>query len=418
MRRAIPTIHHILFFVVFFLSSTQLGKHFFLSFSYLSGVRVDYLAPTIYLIDLVILSLAILNLHSIKKVLDSQHTLYILALLALTAPFALVIPIAFVAYLRIVEMIVLFFLVKDYLSRTKGYGILILFTSLTLAALVQLGVAGMQFIEKHSLNGAFYYLGERYMTLSTPGIAKASLNGVEFLRPYGTFSHPNSLGGFYLLLSFFALTFPVNNKAQSLIQPLRFILFTLSTLLVFFSFSKTAILTYCFLMVVWLVKTQFYKRCTLCFTARMTVLFFISLLFIQAQGDLFSIAKRIELSRNALEIIKQYPITGVGLGNYVIAQAQFQTQHLNFINQPVHNAYLLLLSEVGLLVGGILLFELAQLFKKNGVLNVFLFCFLSVGITALFDHYWLTLIQNLTILMIVFGAIQNIIEQEEANEAR
>lgn len=408
MRKVIHGINLVLFSLLFFLTSTQLGKHFFLSFSYLSGVRVDYLAPTLYLIDLVVLSLILCNIQSVKHMVRSRRTLYILALLALTLPFALVRPVALISYLRIVEMFIIFFLVKDFIYREKDRGVFILLTSLSLATGAQLVLSSIQFIEKHSLNGLLYFLGERYFTLSTPGIAKASLSGVELLRPYGTFSHPNSMGGFYLLVSLFAISLPVNEKRGLAMHIIRYLLFTLSSILVFFSFSKTAIITYVLLMALMLFKTGFYKRCPLCFSARLLVLFFVSLLFIQAQGDIFTLSKRIELSKNALEIIKQYPVTGVGLGNYVVAQAQFSTQHLNLINQPVHNAYLLLLCEVGLLVGGILFYELTQIFKRNRDQNVFLFCILSVGITALFDHYWLTLIQNLIILAVVFGSIQGI----------
>ena len=54
-------INKILFFLFLLFLPTQLGKHFFLDFSYLSGVRVDYLAPTIYLTDTIIFLCAIAN---------------------------------------------------------------------------------------------------------------------------------------------------------------------------------------------------------------------------------------------------------------------------------------------------------------------------------------------------------------------
>src|SRR3972149_3010131 len=54
------SINKILFFFLILLLPTQLGKHFFIPLSYLSGVRVDYLAPTVYLTDLIVVPLAIL----------------------------------------------------------------------------------------------------------------------------------------------------------------------------------------------------------------------------------------------------------------------------------------------------------------------------------------------------------------------
>ncbi|MCX6730896.1 MAG: hypothetical protein NTZ55_03540 [Candidatus Roizmanbacteria bacterium] len=47
-----------IFFFSFFIVS-QLGKHFFFPFSYLSGIRIDYLAPTIYFTDILSIPLII-----------------------------------------------------------------------------------------------------------------------------------------------------------------------------------------------------------------------------------------------------------------------------------------------------------------------------------------------------------------------
>ena len=54
-------------FLFLFLLPTQLGKHFFLPFSYILGVRVDYLAPTVYLTDIIILLLVVINYRAVLK---------------------------------------------------------------------------------------------------------------------------------------------------------------------------------------------------------------------------------------------------------------------------------------------------------------------------------------------------------------
>ena len=38
---------------------TQLGKHFWPGWSLISGIRVDYLAPTIYLVDIIVIMMII-----------------------------------------------------------------------------------------------------------------------------------------------------------------------------------------------------------------------------------------------------------------------------------------------------------------------------------------------------------------------
>jgi hypothetical protein len=48
----------IFYFLILFLP-TQLGRHFFTSFSFVSGIRVDYLSPTIYFTDILVLLLFI-----------------------------------------------------------------------------------------------------------------------------------------------------------------------------------------------------------------------------------------------------------------------------------------------------------------------------------------------------------------------
>jgi len=61
------------FYLLILFLPTQLGRHFFFDFSFVSGIRIDYLAPTIYLTDILVLLLFIawvLNLlgrHSGKR---------------------------------------------------------------------------------------------------------------------------------------------------------------------------------------------------------------------------------------------------------------------------------------------------------------------------------------------------------------
>jgi len=65
-------LNRFFFFVFLFLLPTQLGKHWFFSFSYLSGVRSDYLAPTLYLTDVVIIFLAVINYKTIFNFLKQK----------------------------------------------------------------------------------------------------------------------------------------------------------------------------------------------------------------------------------------------------------------------------------------------------------------------------------------------------------
>jgi len=50
------------------------------------------------------------------------------------------------------------------------------------------------------------FLGEQKIGVGIVGISKMSVAGVDLVRPYGTFLHPNILGAF-LVLGFFAIAY-------------------------------------------------------------------------------------------------------------------------------------------------------------------------------------------------------------------
>ena len=187
-------INKILFFLFIVLLPTQLGRHFFFPFSYLSGVRVDYLTPAIYLTDIIIFLIAMVNRKIVLKFFSNRKILFCLTLLIINILVSKLPIISTYWLVKIIELLIIFSLAKKILITLKEKFIL---TTLLISGLFELFLSLIQLINKHSVQGIFYYFGERLLTLSTPGVAKASIQGIEFLRPYGTFSHPNSLGGFF-----------------------------------------------------------------------------------------------------------------------------------------------------------------------------------------------------------------------------
>jgi hypothetical protein len=133
--------------------------------------------------------------------------------------------------------------------------------------------------------------------------------------------------------------------------------------------------------------------------------FIISLIFLQATTDPLTIGKRIELIKNSIMIIFNHPVFGVGLGSYLIEQIKYPSKYHLFFNQPVHNIFLLFISETGLVIGGVLLYLVAnRLTKQKLIINQWLL--ISVIIfTGFFDHYWLTLPQNFLLMGLIMGVI-------------
>ena len=388
---------------------TQFGKHFFFPFSYISGVRVDYLSPTLYVTDILALILIVLNIKVILKTLYSKFYLpfrsplnrgtkegiLLFCILVINILFSLSPPISLYWLLKIVELCgIAIIFAKKHVDEKK------LLAGFLIGAAFTFGLSLMQYINKHTLQGIFYYFGERALSLSTPGVAKASLAGTEFLRPYATFSHPNSMSGFYLLLYFFVLAY----KPFSRFFLTKHTLLLLSALLIFFSFSKIAILTFLLLNTVYFLKQYTLRGCRLCAIARILTLFAVSLIFVQANTDPLTIQKRLELLRNALDIIIRFPIIGTGMGAYLVAQKDFVSRFPLFFNQPVHNIFLLYVAQLGIIGGGII--GILAVKNKTRKIKQYTYVFCAVIITGLFDHYWLTLQQNMIFLAVVGGVLK------------
>ncbi len=381
-----------LFLLFAFLLPTQLGRHFFPPFSYVAGIRIDYLSPTIYLTDILALALIALNLKTALMFFRNKKVLILLFLIASTGLFALIQPLFLYRFIKVIEVLALYPLFCSQFMRYKRHIIL----GFAGGTVMQAGLALAQLLTRHSLQGVFYFFGERYMNLSTPGIAKASLAGTELLRPYGTFSHPNSLAGFFLLVYVLFLTGAfITNRF------LKYSAIFLASILVFFSFSKNAILAYLFVTLIYAFKDR--TECRICVLARTLSPALLAGVFLFAQTDPASFEKRITLLKESLILIVKYPITGTGLGSYLAASQHFASRYPYFFLQPVHNIFLLFLAEAGIPVFSATLMFLVSWIKKHAGHTPLLLAVLAVGATGMFDHYWITLQQNMLLLPVIFG---------------
>lgn len=382
-----------LFLLLLLLLPTQLGKHFFLPFSYLSGVRVDYLSPTLYLVDLVVVALFIAGFKSVMNFFRKRVFFFLAIILAFNVVLAKSPALAAYGSLRIFEWLVVFSTARQMATAIKSKYILLMFLT---SGAVELALTVGQIILGHSMQGAFYFLGERLFSLGTPGIAKIAVNGAEYLRPYGTFSHPNSMAGFYLVVYFFVLL----NRGFERHSILKYLSLFVFACLIFISFSKTAIMVFLVLNIATIFQNG-KNLCRICAFSRLAVLTVLSLVFLIPLGDPMTIAKRIELTGNSLTIIKANPIAGTGLNNYLLAQSEFVSKYPLFFNQPVHNALLLFLSETGL-IGALIIYWMVKFARDT--FNYGQWVLLgAVFLTGMLDHYWLTLIQNFLLLGVIFG---------------
>lgn len=364
----------ILFWWLIFFLPTQLGKHFWFDFSYVLGLRLDYLSPTIYLTDILVLLILILWLFEKKINFKlNGYLLFIIIYLLANCFLATNRWVAFYKFLRILELFFLgLFVAKKKFTRQ------LLPAALSLAIIYSSLLAIGQFFCQSSLGGWFYWLGERYFNVSTPGIAKFSWQGRLFLRPYATFSHPNSLAGFLLV----ALILVIGKLGFW-----RWPVLALAAAAIFLSFSRTVWLVGGLMMVFYFVlrRTNAARR----------ALHSSSIFWLTSA----SFWQRWDLIKAAWEMIKNKPFLGIGLGNFVVRLPDFSSAAvLAYWFQPVHNIFLLVAAETGLI--GLMIF-FGFIFKT--LRHSFSPALLVILLTGLFDHYWLTLPQNQLLLAITLG---------------
>jgi O-antigen ligase len=227
------------------------------------------------------------------------------------------------------------------------------------------------------------------------------MNGIEVLRAYGTFSHPNSLAGFYLLVYVFVLTYKHFEKMPILKYGTMFV----SALLIFVSFSKIPIILFLFINFWYVVRNPQAIKCLFCRISRIVVIAVVSIIFLATKGDKYTLIKRGELLRNSLDIIAKHPLFGVGIGNYLLAQIDFPIKYAYFFLQPVHNIFLLFLSESGIILTVFVAYSLYGYFKPLFKNQTFQYMAFIVVTTGMFDHYWLTLQQNFLLLPLLFALL-------------
>jgi O-antigen ligase len=108
--------------------------------------------------------------------------------------------------------------------------------------------------------------------------------------------------------------------------------------------------------------------------------------------------QRIELAVVAGKIISLSPLLGIGAGNFIIQLPANTVQRPIWFLQPVHNIFLLLAAEIGLI--GLLLFVyfvIRNISTKNSL------PVLAILLTGFFDHYWVSFFQNMMLAALVFG---------------
>lgn len=406
----------LLFLTILFLP-TQLGKHFWPEASFIYSLRIDYLSPTIYFWDL--LAITLIAVYSLSLYLGFKKTDFNSKAAVLFGAFFLIqILSGFLAVNHIGTLVRL----KEYLI-VAMFGVYIasmdfsemrdyFFSGLFLAVLFSCILGIIQFLTGHSTG--LWILGERDFSVTTPLSAKFNFYDKVFLRPYATFSHPNLLAGFLILCLPIAAA-GVRGKINSL----KFVLDLLASTTILITFSRPALL---------LAGLQIffaYKRLwKLIFIFSVLVAPLLIVRFASIfTFDSLAVLRRQELAEYAVDLFLRNPILGVGSNNFInyLAMDKVLVGTSRFL-QPVHNIFLLVLSETGLL--GLAFFLSLFVFaiwensrRKDRLSGILISNLLTVILLGFFDHYFLTLPQGQRILFLLFGlSLNNYIYQKKKTE--
>lgn len=420
------------FFFTLFAIILQTGKHFWPSFAYVNALRVDYLSPTLYLSDI---SIGILFLFYIwnwfrqknKKLslLYSPLFLGTLAVLCLTTLNAVNIPEALYGDIRVIEFI--FFGYYTYrsfgLSDIKPIATLFAFASLLVSLL-----ALVQFFLQQSVGNIFYFLGERTFSASTLGIATFPLHGQLILRPYATFSHPNVLA-FFLLVSLVFIAEGAMQEKDLMKKIGLWIVACIASGALLVTFSRVTLLAFLLLCSVFCFTYLRQKKARVLFLIAIFTVFCFGFSFLigrLSDTSLFlrDFSFRESLVTVSLVIIQKNPFFGVGINNFFIHELPLQKTLSPIFLQPVHNIYLLVFAETGLI--GFLLFIWFLIktfwrqkkawrhisnFERN--ILVLLLCALGIGLS---DHFLLTLQQGQLLFSFLLGLTWSLKGQSAISE--
>ena len=373
-------------------SVTLLGNTLLLSQPYVAGLWVNYLVPTLSILDVFVLifllQLFVYRKRLFKRYISNKYILLLLFLLLiqsfivqnfLTTLLSLRMFVYLFTTVVIVEIVKERSTLKKMLQ--KGYIKVLLISTV----LFQATVGMYQFLRGSSLG--VYFLGESKIANGMLGSSFIEIGGENFLRSYGTFPHPNILAGWYILILIFLIY--MYSKTEEKIY-----LFTIPFLLFFslFTFSRVSILLIVLICILYIFK---YLKTSKKILSVPTLLWFRFVDIFREQDS--SLVERIKLLKVNIGILKENLLLGTGVGNSIRHYSENipLTEGGKLLLQPVHNIWVLMVVELGLLLGVYYLFLLYRFFIKGIKINTFTFSILLTVITVgMFDHYLFTLPQG------------------------
>ena len=397
----------------------------------------EWLSFSIYLTDVIFFCLFLMWIYSLAQkravlVIDN-YLLIASSLMAITAFslfFARDVKVAAFSLLRLIEFLVFFIYIKEYAIKRFNFhtGLIVLISSAVLQSIIAIG----QYVKQADLG--LRYLGEGMLGLHINGVAVfINENGERVMRAYGTTPHPNVLAGF-LFLSIFALYFIwfYRKGFSHNINLLYSVVYAIMLAGLLLTFSRTIIFFWALgfiirgLLIGFLPKyrNKFWLNSEMrrkIISILLVTVIVLSLFVIMAWPEVLS---RIKISPDdeaiklriyyASETIDQrLNWFGSGAGNFTVWLKSKQPNLPEYLYQPVHNIYLLLYSELGILgliaflsLIGYTFYDFYRSYKFQKLFHYsFILVFASILLMGMFDHFLWTLQQGRFVLWLSVALI-------------
>lgn len=314
--------------------------------------------------------------------------------------------LSFFIFLRSLQFSIFYFLMINQVA-----GLDLMVKAFFASIFFQSSIAILQYLNQGSL--VFKFLGEPVLSPTTLGVAKIDIGDFKMLRGYGTFSHPNVLAGSI----FVAIILGFSNFKKFQIGKKKFLLaiFLLVTGLVV-TFSRSAFVAFILAILIYLIfiKGRIYFRKLLRYVFGLVPLFLLVLFRFLNFSDQ-SVAERFLYLQISEKMLLANPL-GVGLGNFTLYMQQFtDAKLLPWLEQPVHNVFLLVANEAGILAGLLFLFIFIYLFwaiyrgikkankQQRSWLVTLVALLLGLFSIAMVDHYFFTTYQGQFLLFFYLG---------------
>ena len=415
---------------------------------YYQGYFIEYASLSIYLTDLLIIVLLLswipILITKRKFILGPSPLFWLLCLFTgwiwtsvlWANQLELVTSISIVAAIRFTS----FFLFYLYLINNVKTIRTILWP-LGWGIALQGGLALAQYFANHSLG--LKLLGESVLDPEASGIPVIIVEGVRRLRAHGTLPHANVLGG-YLIIGLVLISSWLYAVKRNWKHYLIWLLFIIGILGLIVSFSRSAWLVFVAsmtLLTIWAMYVRPRKFKASILPGVIVLIAVVSLIISQYSAvvsrfdvsqyiEQRSVSSRIEQINEFRGVYSEQPLLGVGMGQYVsylqrIDESGSGWNYRKDLNgwvyssshdfyEPVHNIFLLVLAELGII--GLIILILILFTALYFVLKVIRKRFALIALTILLalvslislgmiDHYLWTLQQGRLLLFLVLSLI-------------